>query len=368
MFFTLGLKKLPFEPVEKQIIFVENGYDEEVNRYIQKNYEAIRSHFQERGYEFCYLPKITEEILKKEVIEYNAPYAQGFESDVTFSSDFLLNYLIHQEEREKILPSLVFYNPKFKDDNYPQTAYLYQGIILNHESGYQETDCLSNILSRITRANDTMTKRYRIGCGRLIKRDYLKAYIDHESIDFKDSNKPEASYEEYDSEIQQMMEEMKALAEKLKKSGLSEHLLEKLIHGDEKMSRLYITKDYRLFLLDYQNKEVRMTPIHKALYLLFLKYPDGLFFHDLVDYREELMELYKKIKGGLFYEKSAQNSIDKLTNHLDNSIYEKISRIKESFTIHIHDRLAKYYYIDGKKNEVKKILLPRELVVWEICP
>ena len=90
--------------------------------------------------------------------------------------------------------------------------------------------------------------------------------------------------------------------------------------------------------------------------------------HDLVDYREELMGLYKKIKGGLFYEKSAQNSIDKLTNHLDNSIYEKISRIKESFTIHIHDRLAKYYYIDGKKNEVKKILLPRELVVWEICP
>ena len=72
------------------------------------------------------------------------------------------------------------------------------------------------------------------------------------TYDFKDSNKPEASYEEYDSEIQQMMEEMKALAEKLKKSGLSEHLLEKLIHGDEKMSRLYITKDYRLFLLDYR--------------------------------------------------------------------------------------------------------------------
>ncbi len=34
MVFTLGLKKLPFNPNTRQIIYVENEYDEEVNRYI----------------------------------------------------------------------------------------------------------------------------------------------------------------------------------------------------------------------------------------------------------------------------------------------------------------------------------------------
>ena len=65
MLFTLGLTKLPYEQLESQIIYVENEYDVAVNHYIQTNYEAIRSHFQEWGYEFIYLPKFTKEILRK---------------------------------------------------------------------------------------------------------------------------------------------------------------------------------------------------------------------------------------------------------------------------------------------------------------
>ena len=33
MKYTLGLKGLPFEPHPKQIIYVENEYNEEVNKY-----------------------------------------------------------------------------------------------------------------------------------------------------------------------------------------------------------------------------------------------------------------------------------------------------------------------------------------------
>ena len=36
MYFTLGLKKLPFKQVEKQAIYVESEYNEKVNRYILK--------------------------------------------------------------------------------------------------------------------------------------------------------------------------------------------------------------------------------------------------------------------------------------------------------------------------------------------
>jgi hypothetical protein len=77
------------------------------------------------------------------------------------------------------------------------------------------------------------------------------------------------------------------------------------------------------------------------------------------------MDAYKKIKGGLFNAVTAEASIDSIINHTNNSIYEKISRIKLSFHICINDRYARYYYIDGDKNSPKKILLPRDLVEWE---
>ena len=41
MKYTLALKDLPFEPLRRQIIFVENGYDEVVNKFILDNYEKI---------------------------------------------------------------------------------------------------------------------------------------------------------------------------------------------------------------------------------------------------------------------------------------------------------------------------------------
>jgi len=65
---------------------------------------------------------------------------------------------------------------------------------------------------------------------------------------------------------------------------------------------------------------------------------------------------------------AAVERIDSMTNHNNNSIHEKVSRIKEIFTSHFADHVAKNYYIDGKKYQIKKISLPRELVIWEVRP
>ena len=43
-----------------------------------------------------------------------------------------------------------------------------------------------------------------------------------------------------------------------------------------KLSRLLITKNYRFFLADYENREVELQPVHKAVYLLFLAHPEGI--------------------------------------------------------------------------------------------
>lgn len=130
-----------------------------------------------------------------------------------------------------------------------------------------------------------------------------------------------------------------------------------------KVSRLTVTKDGAVMLTDY-NKEVRMEPLTKAVYLLFLKHPEGIAFKTLPDYRKELAELYNIIKP-LGFNDRVIKSIEDVTNPTLNSINEKCSRIKAAFLAEVDASLVDHYYITGKSGEEKKITLPRKLVTWE---
>lgn len=130
-----------------------------------------------------------------------------------------------------------------------------------------------------------------------------------------------------------------------------------------KISRLIISKDCTILLADYQ-KEVKMEPIVKAVYMLFLKHPEGIAFKYLPDYRKELADIYQKIKPFGLTERAIR-SIEDVTNPLLNSINEKCSRIKAIFQSEVDQTLLEQYIIMGKSGEVKKIALSRDLVVWE---
>ena len=130
-----------------------------------------------------------------------------------------------------------------------------------------------------------------------------------------------------------------------------------------KVSRLTISKDYTILLTDYQ-KEVKMEPIVKAIYLLFLKHPEGISFKYLPDYRNELADIYQKIKP-LGLTERAIRSIEDVTNPLLNSINEKCSRIRAAFQREVDATLLEQYVIIGKSGEAEKIALSRDLVVWE---
>ena len=130
-----------------------------------------------------------------------------------------------------------------------------------------------------------------------------------------------------------------------------------------KFSRLTITKGGTVLLTDY-NKEVRMEPLTKAVYLLFLKHPEGIAFKALPDYRKELAELYATIKP-LGLNDRVIKSIEDVTNPLLNSINEKCSRVKAAFLSEVDTSLADQYYITGKGGEPKKVTLPCKLIIWE---
>ena len=118
----------------------------------------------------------------------------------------------------------------------------------------------------------------------------------------------------------------------------------------------------------YQSKEIEMKPLPKAVFLLFLKHPEGIAFKCLPDYQTELLDIYKRIKGIKGYlidSKIVQKSVLDVTNPLSNSINEKCARIRNAFISEFDEHIAKHYCIDGKRGEAKKITLPRDMVTWE---
>lgn len=145
---------------------------------------------------------------------------------------------------------------------------------------------------------------------------------------------------------------------------MAEKLIRKIIQIEPKLSRLVITKDMRIILSDYNNMEIVMEPINKAVFLLFLKHPEGIVFKCLPDYRKELAEIYQIIKPLGLNDRAIQ-SIEDVTNPCLNSINEKCARIRGAFISKFDENLARHYYITGYRGEAKKISLPRDLVVWE---
>ena len=161
-----------------------------------------------------------------------------------------------------------------------------------------------------------------------------------------------------------LLDEVKEKVRKLKAYGVEDAEIAAAMNDEEVFPQLIVTEDYRIMLADGAYTEVKMEPLVKAVYLLFLSHPEGILFKRLPDYRRELTEIYVKLKPNGLSDRAAQ-SIEDVTNPLLNSINEKCARIRGAFVGQFDDHLARHYYIDGLRGEAKKIALPRDLVVWE---
>ena len=409
---------LPFK--SHQILYYETSENAEVYNFISINYERIKNDFAKvkingQSVEFILLDQsiVDEEISLTDFLKYNAPYIEDKDLE-----DFkkLLPVLKTKE-------LVVLLNEKFninldgsglmridsRDKN------LCCSYFESHDTSYLE--CFFNEYIRIIKDRKWVvyaSKRVESGIDELalepsedlssskhgdakpslpddfdLEVKYSKR-LDHKG-DFKfdlplnaeaipsDESAPKALqsirddlYEDYDFDELSIREEIQEKISILMASGRGQvaisialSILNKTKNSTTtKLSKLRITKEFKIILEDYGNTEIHLTPLQKTLYILFLRYPNGIILKHLVDYKDEIVDIYLTLSNRESID-SMLESINNLVNPLNNSVNEKASRIKEAFISEFIEDIAKNYYLTGSKGEPKKIGLPRELVIWE---
>lgn len=346
--------RLPFKPKSNVVIYFDlMGVGMKFHQgIITKYYERIVEEFRYGGLEFCFLPKIAEDMDLKKIYHYFNP--QASENDPLpyfniYNDRDLLNYLVVDYDPHRLSPGLIQYMGEGFDK---EDTYTFSYTPLPEDLDDSNIGMLRQYVQVHGAGRSFFGGSYNQPSREIIESE-LSNILPKSTRDFTEEN-----------DVELMKSEVQILVERLRQSGVGEMVLQRLFTPTQELSRLHVCYG-RIFLPDYNNREIKMPPLSKAIFMLFLRHPEGIMFSYLPDYRNELLHLYSFISGRDSRE-DIRRSIDDVTDPTRNSINEKCSRIKQAFLREFDDSIARNYYITGERGEVKKILLPREKVIWEM--
>ena len=134
--------------------------------------------------------------------------------------------------------------------------------------------------------------------------------------------------------------------------------------GMDEGERIRVTKDFRIFLPERFDTEIRLRPLEKTVFLLFLRHPEGIRFGELRTYRDEMMDLYRGITRRDDPDRIAE-SIDRLVDPKNNAIHEKAAKLAAALSRYFRPQELPAYTLTGKAGAPKRIRLDRTLVTWE---
>ena len=284
MNYQLSFANLPFKPDRSQVIYVEEFYDEQANRFITDNYHDVRRLFEHRGYEFIYLPMLfKDEELKRKVLYY-APYLETkIVADKSLRSSYLLNFLSSSHLGEAVKPSILFGPERCGDE------WLFQACELPL-SGVASKDIIQLLdavslgtlfVNESCATSDNVLMNYQpsseprssMSIESDEKRSALKRSLFSRMVDKIQGELFEDDVEEYAplrDEVAEILESLENNVKKLRLQGVTLSAIHEFIDKQEPLSPLVITDDLRIFLPQYNNIEIELSAQRKALYFLFL--------------------------------------------------------------------------------------------------
>ncbi|MCW3806190.1 tetratricopeptide repeat protein [Plebeiibacterium marinum] len=349
------------------IVYIENEYQEDLNNLILGRYDFIAKLCREKGFHFVYLPKVIQNISRDKIneaqkyfnpscltesVENTGKYKpQDITSKVT---SLIFNYFNYNKNIE---PGFI----RYRGDN----EYSYVRILFDNESVFE-----SNIRSYIANCRNSDPIMFRLVTSYHLAKE---GRVD-EIADCEFDSRALGIAKEIEEKISQLKEEgyyqllLNTLSQSLNDIPTTKGSIIKQFQQNEVkpiISRIIIDEEFRIILPDYNNLEIKLTPLPKTVYLFFLRHPEGIVFKHLIDHKHELLYIYKLVSNRES-EEEMNNSIEELIDPTKNSINEKCSRIKEAFVKHFDDSIAQYYYITGSRAKEKKITISQNKVIWKL--
>lgn len=366
------------------ILFIEDKRDEFLNNYIQQNLKRINNRLDEKGMRIIYFPSFQNEALKYqepilEFIRYRLPILYSLtDNELNDAIQAILQKLSPEEFYRIVLEELEL--PFFRrpcllrniSGGFTKTENKFTYKHIEYQSEEDLDKLFDSYIQQVNIPNDSKDVFYRI-----VSKSQLATPPAEYDADWYFESDSKKDTDELKQKIDAIKEEGKygVMVEAIMymlatiKEGKPEiinkvrPLLEKkkLLESKVILSPILIDKHYNIFLPDFGNIEVKMHALPKTVYILFLRYPKGIRFKELYQYKTELLEIYNKVTNK--YEKEEiVRAITDLVDMTKPNINMQCSRIRASFRNLMDEHIAKHYYIDGLNGEAKMISLPKKLI------
>lgn len=343
LIYTPAFKAAPL--LYRMCFYVEPTQDMSLNAFIRDNYFELSAKFTACGLEFVYLPLLEKLTGDRAEFYLSGTTGHNIQSTPPYFQKILPEEVLTAVEK----PSIVKFDRASHSFEISEIEVPFnQGLMVEVDS--------QPIFIMASCNHEDSDLMYC--CEDEVEGLFFRDGDDDEEEETETETEMDTSVDDYNNLL---IHEIESKFKQLECRGFSREALLRLFTPKVEPEGLLIINGDIILRRSYT--KVQMTPMNRALYMLFLKHPEGIPISYLPDYEDELYQLYLPLSKRLDSRK-LRTSVNKLCDPLGNDINIALSRIKRAFRAILDDSLAHHYYIDGPHGEAKSITLDRNKVEW----
>lgn len=129
----------------------------------------------------------------------------------------------------------------------------------------------------------------------------------------------------------------------------------------KEISPIHIDNRFNILLPLYPQIKIKLDPLPKSLYILFLRHPEGIYLKEIGTYLDELKTIYSAVSG-------RQNPtvitrmLKNLTDPTENTLHKNLTIIRKCFMDRLNYETAKNYFPAYGRKEAHYIPLDKEFI------